>query len=124
MRVRVVAPTLFAYGHGTRVAQHSSGGLGGFELACDLFSELSSAGEHRLDVGGGRLLAANLGEISVVMHRQHQLVVRPELAQIETLGAVEVLVLETLRSELSGDGNARVVCGAAMCVASVCGVRS
>ena len=80
--------------------------------------------KHRLDVGGGRLLAANLGEISVVMHRQHQLVVRPELAQIETLGAVEVLVLETLRSELSGDGNARVVCGAAMCVASVCGVRS
>ena len=81
--------------------------------------------KHRLDVGGGRLLAANLGEMRcVVMHRQHQLVVRPELAQIETLGAVEVLVLETLRSELSGDGNARVVCGAAMCVASVCGVRS
>ena len=52
--------------------------------------ELARAGEHRLDVGGGSLLAANLGLVDCVVDGQDGLVFRPERAQVEAASA-EVL---------------------------------
>ena len=52
--------------------------------------ELARAGEHRLDVGGGSLLAANLGLVDCVVDGQDGLVFRLERAQVEAASA-EVL---------------------------------
>ena len=58
--------------------------------------ELARAGEHRLDVGGGSLLAANLGLVDCVVDGQDGLVFRPERAQVEAASAEVVLAIKPL----------------------------
>ena len=58
--------------------------------------ELARAGEHRLDVGGGSLLAANLGLVDCVVDGLDGLVFRPERAQVEAASAEVVLAIKPL----------------------------
>eukprot|EP00966_Prymnesium_polylepis_P213853 4952740-Prymnesium_polylepis.1 len=66
-----------------------------------LLGELARAREDTLDVSGGRLEARDLSQIHSVVHRQHLPVVDPELAQVE-LVALVVLVLDALCTARAG----------------------
>jgi len=56
-----------------------------------LCRELARAREGRLDVGGRRLLAANLGQIDGVMDGQDGLVIGLELMQVEAVAFLAVV---------------------------------
>jgi hypothetical protein len=67
-----------------------------------LLGELARAREDRLDVGGRRLLAANLGHIDAVVHWEGDLVRRPERTQVEPRPALVVLGIKALRRKREG----------------------
>ena len=57
-----------------------------------LCRELARAREDRLDVVGRRFLAADLGQIDGVMDGQDGLVIGPELAQVEAVAFLAVVI--------------------------------
>ena len=69
-----------------------------------LSGELARAREDGLDIGGGGLLAADLGEVDGVVDGEDGLVVSPECTQVEAVGVEVVLVVEAL----ARTGGARV----------------